>query len=298
MAARPNFHHLYRFWIVAQEGSLAAASRILGVRHSTLSSQLATLEAVLGTKLFLRRSRGVRLTPQGEVVAGYCDQIFRLGSELLEAVSGQRESRLRIGMLPAVPRALCYAALRPVLEPRRNARIEVTVAGLDVLCRALIAGALHVVITDRLPSRATAGPLHPHLIGETRVGIYGTERLAERYRKGYPRSLDDAPMLLPSAGGALREALDSWFAEEGVRPRIAGEFDDAPMMAAFAARGHGLVPVRQAIAEEARRYYGLVSIGSVPGFAERLYALTLGRRVRHPGIQRLIDSGRDRLSER
>ncbi|WKZ12350.1 MAG: LysR family transcriptional regulator [Gammaproteobacteria bacterium] len=292
MAARPNYHHLYRFWIVAQEGSLAGASRLLGVRHSTLSAQLASLEAALGTRLFLRRSRGVRLTPQGEVVASYCEQIFRLGFELVEAVSGQREGRLRVAMLASVPRSLFYAALRPVFGSKNTVRIEVSVGGLDAMCRALIAGTVHVLITDRLPPRASAGPIHAHLIGETRIGIYGTARLAGRYREGFPRSLDGAPLLLPSAGGVLREGLDSWFAEEGIRPRIVGELDDVPLMNGFASRGHGLVPIRQALAEEAKRRDGLLQLGTVPGLVDRLYALTLGRRVRHPAIQRLIDSCR------
>ena len=82
----PNFRHLQHFWVVAQEGSLLGASRKLGVCHSTLSTQLRSLESSLGAQLFTRRPRGVRLTAQGEIVRNYCDEIFRLGTELLDAL--------------------------------------------------------------------------------------------------------------------------------------------------------------------------------------------------------------------
>lgn len=294
-AGRPNYHHLYHFWVVAQEGSLVGASRRLGVRHSTLSAQLRSLEEALGVRLLLRRPRGVRVTPQGEIVRSYCDQIFRLGAELVEATSDQRTTRLRVGMLASVPRSLLYDALRPVFDRDSGTRIEVTVGEIDALCRELVRGRLNVVMTDRLPPGATAGAIHAHMVRETRIGLYGTPRLAERYRAGFPRSLDGAPLLLPTAGGVLREGLASWFAEEAIRPRIVGEFDDVPMMKGFAARGHGLTPIRMALATEARQRYGLVPVGTVPGLADRLYALTLGSRIRHPGIQRLIDRCRGRF---
>ena len=289
ISANLNYHHLYHFWIVAQEGSLVGASRRLGIRHSTLSTQLRALEEALGASLLLRRPRGVRLTPRGETVLGYCDQIFRLGAELVEATATPASSRLRVGMPASVPRALLYDGLRHALDRQQATRLEVLVGDIDTLARELLAGRLHLVMSDRLPSKLVAAPLQSHLVGETRIGLYGTRRLAERYKPGFPVSLDGAPVLMPLPGSALRDGLASWFAAQGVKPKIVGEFDDAPMMKGFAARGHGLVPVGLSLAHETRNRYGLVAVGTVPGLRDRVYALTLGRRMRHPGVQRLIE---------
>lgn len=297
MATRPNYHHLYHFWTVAQEGSLAAASRRLGVRHSTLSSQLQALEKSIGTRLLLRRPRGVRLTPQGEVVRGYCDQIFRLGTEMLEATAVRQAGRLRAGIPVSLARSLAYSALQPALEAEDPPRIEIITGEIFTLCRELVAGRLHVIVADRLPAQTT-GAIHAHLLGENRIGIFGTRRLATRHRTAFPAALDGAPLLLPATGSPLRDGLVAWFAEEGLRLKAAGEFDDAPTMLCFAAHGYGLVAIRQSLAAEVRERHGLELLGTVPGLFERLYALTLGRRVRHPGIQRLIDRTGVRVSRR
>ena len=50
-----NYHHLLYFWVVAREGSIAAASRQLLLTPSTISMQLQALEKSLGRKLFLAR---------------------------------------------------------------------------------------------------------------------------------------------------------------------------------------------------------------------------------------------------
>ena len=48
-----------------------------------------------------------------------------------------------------------------------------------------------------------------------------------------------------SSSGGVRccAALDRWFEQHGLRPRVAGEFEDSALMALFAARGLGVFPV-------------------------------------------------------
>lgn len=293
-----NFRHLYQFWVVAQEGSIVAAGHRLGVGHSTISTQLRALETALGGRLMLRRPRGIRLTPLGETVRTYCDEIFRLGSELQDVASGRRgrQTRLRVGMLASVPRSLLYDALEPIMAPDGRFAVEVRVGDLAALCSALVSGRLHVVIADALPTRPRHGQVTSQLLGQTRMGFYAQENLARRFRRGFPASLDGAPVLLPAPGSGLREGIAAWFAENRIRPRIVGEFDDVPTMKGFALRGHGLVPIREALAEEARQRYGLSRIGAIAGLKDRLYALTLGRRMRHPAAQELLATWRERLS--
>ncbi len=82
-----NYHHLFYFWTVARSGSIVAASRELFLSQPAISTQIKSLEHVLGVALFARRGRGLVLTAAGEKAYAYADQIFRLGQEL-RAVMG------------------------------------------------------------------------------------------------------------------------------------------------------------------------------------------------------------------
>ncbi len=53
------------FLVTAEEGSLAAAARSLGMTQPTLGRQVAALEQEIGLDLFTRRGRGLELTPNG-----------------------------------------------------------------------------------------------------------------------------------------------------------------------------------------------------------------------------------------
>ena len=90
-----NYHHLLYFWLVAREGSLVAAGKVLRLTHSTLSAQVHALEETLGEKLFVRQGRRLVLTDMGGVVFRYADDIFRLGREMVDAVRGRARSEER-----------------------------------------------------------------------------------------------------------------------------------------------------------------------------------------------------------
>src|SRR5690242_13610370 len=93
-----NYHHLLYFWVVAREGGLVPAGRVLRLSHPTLSAQIHALEDRLGEKLFTRVGRRLQLTEAGKLVYGYAEDIFSLGSEMLDAVKarggGGRPTRL------------------------------------------------------------------------------------------------------------------------------------------------------------------------------------------------------------
>jgi LysR family transcriptional regulator, transcriptional activator of nhaA len=62
-----NYHHLLYFWVVAKDGSIAAASKRLRLAPPTISGQIHSLEEVLGVKLFMHSGRKLVLTDAGRV---------------------------------------------------------------------------------------------------------------------------------------------------------------------------------------------------------------------------------------
>lgn len=102
-------------------------------------------------------------------------------------------------------------------------------------------------------------------------------------------------MLMPHSGGALRRQIDQWLGEREIRVDVVGEIDDAGSLRAFGLRGHGLFPVRSALASEVSDVKGARRVGALHELRERYFAITRERTVRHPALVRLIDRARTRL---
>jgi molybdate transport repressor ModE-like protein len=72
-----NLIHFAVLAAVARHGSVTAAARELHYAQSTVSHHLSRLEAATGVKLVQRVGRGIRLTPEGELLANRATEIVR-----------------------------------------------------------------------------------------------------------------------------------------------------------------------------------------------------------------------------
>ncbi|HQQ71295.1 MAG TPA: LysR family transcriptional regulator [Alicycliphilus sp.] len=81
-----NSDDLACFACVANTGNFSRAALELGTDQSTVSRQIARLEAALGTRLFSRSGRGVALTEAGSTLLGYAQQVAATISEACDAV--------------------------------------------------------------------------------------------------------------------------------------------------------------------------------------------------------------------
>lgn len=95
-----NLEYYKVFYHVAKTGSLTLAAGELMISQPAVSQSLKQLETALGTKLFVRASRGIRLTAEGEVLYGYvakgCEQIA-LGEQRLKQMLNLELGEIHIG---------------------------------------------------------------------------------------------------------------------------------------------------------------------------------------------------------
>lgn len=290
-----NYHHLLYFWTAAKEGSITRAAEVLRLSQPTLSAQIRILEADLGEKLFEKAGRGLALTETGKVVFRYADEIFGLGQELREAVAGRTGARrpvLAVGISDALPKLMVQKLLHPVLDlpeaPRLIAREDAT----ERLLSSLVTHDLDVVLTDRPLDSTTRFKAFSHLLGECGVAIFVSPTCAHHRRGAFPAQLNGAPWLLPTPGTAMRRALDQWMATFNLRPRIVGEFSDSALIKAFGQAGAGYFAAPEAVADEVARQYRVKRIGTAEGVKERIYAVSVERRLRHPAIQALREAAK------
>lgn len=293
-----NYNHLYYFWVVAREGGVTAAGKVLKLSHPTISAQIHALEDRLGEQLFVRAGRKLELTEVGTLVYRYADEIFSVGRELLDAVRGRpsgRPLRLAVGVADAVPKLIVRRLLQPALTLPEPIHIVCTEDRHERLLSALASHALDIVISDAPVPPGSAVRAYSHLLGETGVGVFGVEALARKYKADFPRSLDGAPMLLPLEQSSLRRELDQWFEKLGVRPRVVGEFEDSALLKVFGGDGVGLFVGPRAVERELKAQYGVAMLGRVEGVRERFYAISAERRIKHPAVLAISSEARTKI---
>jgi LysR family transcriptional activator of nhaA len=293
-----NYHHLFYFWLAAREGGVTRAADQLRLAQPTLSAQIRSLEGMLGEKLFRRRGRTLVPTEVGRVVYQYADDIFALGRELLDTVRDRptgRPLRLTVGVVDVVPKLVAYELLKPVFALGTPVRVVCREGKADLLLAELAAHELDVVVADRAPAPGTPVRAFARPLGESEVTFFAAAPLARRRRRGFPRSLDGAPFLLPAETTTLRRSLDEWFDEHGVRPNPVCEFEDSALAMAFGQAGLGLFAAPSILEREIRRQYRVVPVGRAAGIRERFYAISVERRLKHPALIAIDESARRML---
>lgn len=288
-----NYHHLHYFWMVAREGSLVAAARVLRLSHPTLSAQIRALEESVGEPLFSRTGRRLELTESGRIAFRFADEIFSLGREMVDTVrrkSAAKTLRLDVGVSDVVPKLVVRRLLRPALALDGDVHLVCREDAFDRLLADLAVHALDVVIADGPVPSGSRIKAHHHLLAETGVGLFGTPDLVRRHRRGFPGSVEGAPVLLPTETMALRRGIDHWCARVRVRPRIVAEIEDSALLEVFGADGLGLFPAPLALADDLRRQAGVTLLGRLDGVTERFYAISADRRESHPAVVALLEA--------
>ena len=293
-----NYHHLYYFWTVARTGTIARASEELRLSAPTISAQLRTLEDTLGERLFMRSGRKLVLTDMGDAVFAYADQIFKTGRRLLDTVKDGRAGsplRLTIGITDVVPKLIAYRLIEPIFGVGRPVRIACREASLEHLLAELATHELDVVISDKPVGHDASIRAYNHFLGEMGVIFMAERKLAMKYRRGFPSSLDGAPVLLPTEHAGVRRSLDQWFQELPVRPRIVGEFQDYALLRIFGEAGKGIFPVPSLFRGEMQTRYGMSVVGKTDTVYGRFYAISTERRPTHPGVVAICDTAKAQL---
>lgn len=282
-----NYHHLLYFWMVAREGTILRAAEKLHIGQPAISTQLRSLEESLGQKLFQKSGRTLQLTETGKTVYRYADEIFSLGREMVDTLKGHpigKPVRFIVGVVDVMPKMMARRLLEPALRLSEDLRLVCVEDSLEKLLSELILHNVDIVLSDTPVSAAFKVRAYNHALGESAVGLFATKELSRRCRKGFPESLNGAPLLLPARGSSLRRSMDSWLESKELRPLIRAEFDDTALLKAFGQTGEGLFPGSLAIQEEIERQYEVELVGEMQGVRENFFAISAERKIKHPAV--------------
>ena len=285
-----NYKHLYYFWVVGREGGMARAASKLDMTVQTISAQVRALEKDLGYALLKPAGRGLALTEAGVAALQQADQIFQLGEALPQAVQDAVAGtalRLTVGISDGLPKLVVRKLLEPVLaEPHLH--LVCHEGELDDLLGDLALHRLDLVFSDRPAPGNKNLKLYTHPLQSSAVGWFGCKQFADAARGAFPACLSSMPVLLPTSHNAMRLHVDHWLQARGLRPRIAGEFEDSALLSTFGASGMGVFPAATLMHEELLSQFGLHRLGACDGVEEHFFALGADKKIQHPLLRRLL----------
>lgn len=282
-----NLKHLFYFWKVAKHGGVVRAAEAIHISPQTLSGQIKLLEDRIGTALFKRQGRSLELTEAGKLALEYANEMFTLGAELdqvLRQYPHGRAIEFRVGVSDALPKSLAYRLLRPAIKLDEPVRIVCREWRIDRLLAELALHRLDLVISDTPVPANIEVKAYSHKLGESGVTFMAHPKLAKQSKLPFPKNLEQLPLLLPGEDSAMRKAINEWLDQQQLRISIAGEFDDAALMAAFGREQVGAFPIPTALATEFLQDKTIVRVGTTDTIQIKYFALTIKRRMTHPCV--------------
>ncbi len=174
------------FLVTAEEGSLSAAARALGMAQPTLGRQVTALEQELGVALFERVGRGLALTPSGLELVEHVRAMGDAASRIALYASGQSqriEGHVCITATDVVSLHLLPPALKRLRDMAPGIEVEV-VASNEV--RDLRRREADIAIRHARPEQPD---LIAKLLRELSIRLYASTDYLDRL--GRPGSLGD-----------------------------------------------------------------------------------------------------------
>jgi molybdate transport repressor ModE-like protein len=242
-----DLRHLAAFEAVAETRSFAAAAQRLGYTQPAVSHQIATLEQIVGQRLFERKSGGRRagLTDAGALFVKHVDGMSsRLAAARadLDVLGSAEGAALRVGAFQSVGARIIPLVLERLSDPERGGAVElIERADERELLRMLADGELDFAFTllpiDGPGCSAIELMRDPYYL----VGAAGDERLGAIESLA---ELDGQPLVGPSACRSS-EMIDSHLRSAGIAPEYAVRTDDNFALKGLVERGVGLAFVSE-----------------------------------------------------
>jgi DNA-binding transcriptional LysR family regulator len=226
---------------VARHGSIRKAADALNLASSALNRQILDLEQSLGSALFERLPRGVRLTAAGEVFVAYSRQAIselKVVESRVEQLRGLVRGQVSVGAVESVAGELLPAAITHFQSAHRNVRFNVQIGVPDELVSALMADEADLILTHHPPPKkhaviVTAAEQALCALMSADHPLAGRDGLHLRDCVGYPLALGDTTL----AGRTLIEQALAQASFE-LDPRLVS--NSVETMKAFARMNRGV----------------------------------------------------------
>lgn len=260
------------FVAAAEEGSISAAARRLGVSPSAVSQQLSGLEGALGAILLDRSGRPMPVTAAGAMFRRHAQTILNAASEAraelaMADLSGL--TTLRLGVIEDFDNDVTPSLLSTLARDLKGCRFLLETGASHRLMDQLEARALDIVIAA--DGAADAPPedwreIHP-ILAEPFVAVAPPGQ-----------RIEDLPLILYTARHLMGRQIAAHLARNGLKPAHRFELDSYAAILAMVAGGEGWTILTPLALHQARAFRPLVEVRPLP-FATFSRTLSLSARA-------------------
>ncbi|WP_256103420.1 LysR family transcriptional regulator [Streptomyces sp. ODS05-4] len=153
--------YIRTFQEVVRTGSYTAAARALGFTQPAVSQQMKALERDVGTALFTRVGRGLKLTEAGEALTRHTAPILdslEVARQQIDAIARLRSGRVRICAFPSAAATILPRAMARVREEHPGVMVELSEGEPPDSLRALARGECDIALAFDYPGFPVDAP--------------------------------------------------------------------------------------------------------------------------------------------
>lgn len=235
------------FRTVVDEGGVVRAAKKLNRVQSNVTTRVRQLEEHLGTRLFRREGRSIRLSAEGHTLLAYADRLLRLADEAVsEMRAGKPKGIFRLGALEST----AGSRLAPILSQYHTLYPDVVVELATGTAGALVTRVMNFELEAAFVSEPfTAPKLKARPVFEEQL-VLVTSR-AIRKVSG-PVDIGRSTLIAFTQGCSYRKRIEEWLESGNVMPERILEFGSYQAMIACVAAGTGFAVVPKSVLQALR----------------------------------------------
>ena len=237
-----NLEYFKVFYYVAKHGSVTRAAGELSISQPAASQSLRQLEKSLGVPLFMRASRGVRLTGEGRLLYSYVEKGYEQIEQGVEKVRRMRNLELgeiHIGASDMTLRFYLLPFLEIFHDRYPDIKVTVTNAPTPETLELLEEGKIDFgVVSTPFDAAPDIAVLPVREIED--VFVAGRRFISYKNKMLDFQELERLPLVFLEGNTSTRAYMDDYLAENGVAVQPEFELSTSDMIVQFALRNLGI----------------------------------------------------------
>ena len=247
-----NLEYYRVFYYVAKRGGITLAAEALSITQPAVSQAIRHLEKALGTELFVRTRKGVRLTQTGQILYSYVRRGYeeiQAGERKLREMMDAETGEVRIGASDMTLRFYLLPILQRFHEAYPGIHLAVTNGPSPETMKYLAEGSIDFGrVTAPMTKKGSFDLTQVKTVQD--IFVAGSRFAQLQGKKLEWKQLEQLPVVCLEKGTSTRSYVDGFLKEQNVAVQPEIELATSDMIVQFALKNLGVACVVKDFAEE------------------------------------------------